>query len=99
MVKGRVRAGFFHTWTRPVGQDPRPGPGPFRVPGYFPGPGLAPTKPRLEIGPNSWPNQKKNLSPNIFLPTFKPAFYSVRESVFPVLLLIENKFQTKLIYD
>ena len=26
-------------------------------------------------------------------------FYSVRELVFPVLLLIENKFQTELIYD
>ena len=29
MATGQVRARFFHTRTRPVGQDPRPGPGPF----------------------------------------------------------------------
>ena len=38
MATGRVRAGFFHTRTRPAGQDPWPGPAPFRVPGFFPGP-------------------------------------------------------------
>ena len=92
--------------TRPAGQDPWPGPDLFRVSGFFPGPKPAPTgphgprRPCLRIGPNSWPNQKKkNLSPNLFLPTFKPAFYSVCKLVFPVLLLIENKFQTELIYD
>ena len=30
MVTGRVRAGFFHTRTQPAGQDPWPGPAPFR---------------------------------------------------------------------
>ena len=65
MATGRVRAGFFHTRTRPAGQDPWPGPAPFRVPGFFPGPRPAPVGPhgprgpRLEIGPKSWPNQKK----------------------------------------
>ena len=62
MATGRVRAGFFHTRTRPAGQDPWPGPAPFRVPGFFPGPRPAPAGPRgprLEIGPNLWPNQKK----------------------------------------
>ena len=106
MAMSRVRAGFFHTQTRPAGQDPWPGPAPFRVPGFFPGPRPAPAGPhgpRLEIGPNSWPNQKKEkkvqiffflrsspnffffsiqacifqikkLSPNLFLPTFKPTY-------------------------
>ena len=111
MATGRVRVGFFHTRTRPAGQDPWPRPAPFRVPGFFPGPRPAPTGPhgprgpRLEIGPNSWPNQKKKkkvqiffsyvhaqfffffffsiqacifqmkkLSPNLFLPTFKPTY-------------------------
>ena len=62
MATGRVRAEFFHTRTRPAGQDPWPGPAPFRVPGFFPGPRPAPAGargPRLEIGPNLWPNQKK----------------------------------------
>ena len=78
MAMGRVRAGFFHTRTQPAGQDPWPKPSLFRVPGFFPGPGPAPAGPRrshgprLGIGPNSWPNQKKkNLSPDLFLP-FKP---------------------------
>ena len=96
MPTGRVWAGFFHTRTRPAGQDPWPRPGPFRVPGFFLGPGPAPVGPygpHLGIGPNSWPNQKKKnfkprfifavqacifqikkLSPNLFLPTFKPAY-------------------------
>ena len=88
MATGQVRAGFFHTRTRPAGQDPWPGPTPFRVPGFFPGPGPAP------IGPpfRDWaqfvaqPKKKKaqiyfcrsfqikKLSPNLFLPTFKPAY-------------------------
>ena len=80
MATGRVRARFFHTRTRPAGQDPWPGPGPFRVPGFFPGPRLALVGPRkfrgphLGIGPNSWPNQKKNLCPDFFFPSFKPRF-------------------------
>ena len=79
MATGRVRAGFFHTRTRPAGQDPWPGPAPFRVPGFFSGPRPAPAGPRgphgprLEIGPNLWPNQKKK-SPDLFFPTFKPAY-------------------------
>ena len=59
MATGRVRAGFFHTQTRPAGQDPWPEPAPFRVPGFFLGPGPALAEPRLEIRPNLWPNQKK----------------------------------------
>ena len=85
MATGWVRAGFFHIRTRPAGQDPWPEPAPFRVPGFFPGLGPAPVGPhgpRLEIGPNSWPNQKKKKaqiyffprsSPDLFLP-FKPAY-------------------------
>ena len=72
MATGRVRAGFFHTRTRPSGQDPWLGPGLFKVPGFFPGPGPAPAEPRLGLGPSSWPNQKKkkkkNLSPDLFFP-------------------------------
>ena len=67
-----------------MGQDLWPEPTPFRVPGFFLGPGPAPAGPRgphLEIGPNSWPNQKKKVqiyfflhsSPDLFLP-FKPAY-------------------------
>ena len=72
MATGRVRAGFFHTRTRPAGQDPWPGPAPFRVPGFFPGPRPAPAEPhgprgpRLEIGPNLWPNQKKKKKSRFF---------------------------------
>ena len=29
MATGRIRLGFFHTWTRPAGQDLRPGPSSF----------------------------------------------------------------------
>ena len=50
-------------------------PGPFRVPGFFPAPGLAPVEPRLGLGPNSWPNQKKKKN-------FKPRFiFSLRSSL------------------
>ena len=66
MTTGWIRAGFFHTWIQPAGQDPWPEPDPFRVPGFFPGPKPAPAGPRLGIGPNSWPNQKKK--------KFKPRF-------------------------
>ena len=69
MATGWVRAGFFHIRTRPAGQDPWPEPAPFRVPGFFPGLGPAPVGPhgpRLEIGPNSWPNQKKKKPRFIF---------------------------------
>ena len=34
MVTGRVQAGFLHTWTRPAGQDPRPGPARLLI-GFF----------------------------------------------------------------
>ena len=76
MATSRVRAGFFHTRTRPAGQDPWPGPAPFRVPGFFPGPRPAPAGPhgprgpRLEIGPNSWPNQKKKNPDNVAKPAY-----------------------------
>ena len=59
MTTGRVRTGFFHTRTQPVGQDPWLGPAPFRVPGFFLRPGPAPAgphgprEPRLGIGPES----------------------------------------------
>ena len=42
---GRVRAGFFHTRTRPTGQDPWPEPDSFTKRIFFPGPGPAPTGP------------------------------------------------------
>ena len=70
MATGRVRAGFFHTRTRPAGQDPWPEPDPFikRIffPGPGPGPGPAPTGPTGPAGPvlhdQSSPaqNQKQN---------------------------------------
>ena len=69
MATGQVRAGFFHTRTRLAGQDPWPGPTLFRVPDFSPGLGPALIGPRSEIGPNSWPNQKKKKkSPDLFLP-------------------------------
>ena len=72
MATGRVRAGFFHTRTRPAGQDPWHGHGLFRVPGYFLGPGPAPVGPHgpcLGIGLIFGPTKKKKkLSPDLFLP-------------------------------
>ena len=35
MAIGRVWAGFFHTRTRPAGQNPQPGPGPFTKRFFF----------------------------------------------------------------
>ena len=82
MAMSRVRAGFFHTRTRPAGQDPWPGPGLFRVPGFFPRPGPAPVGPCLGLGPNSWPNQKKkNLSPDLFFPYVQAQIYFCRSSL------------------
>ena len=96
MATGRVWAGFFHTRTQPTGQDPWPGPAPFRVPGFFPGPEPAlagPHGPRLEIGPNSWPNQKKKKSPNLFFPTFKPRFiFAIQACIFQIKKLSPNLF-------
>ena len=101
MATGRVRAGFFHTRTRPAGQDPWPGPAPFRVSGFFPGPRPAPAGPhgprgpRLEIGPNSWPNQKKKKKKSrFFFPTFKPNFFffSIQACVFQIKKLSPNLF-------
>ena len=77
MTTGWIRAGFFHTWIQPAGQDPWPEPDPFRVPGFFPGPKPAPAGPRLGIGPNSWPNQKKNIQkckPKFIFAYIKPAY-------------------------
>ena len=93
MTTDWIRAEFFHTWTRPAGQDLWLKPGLFRVPGFFPGPGSAPTGPRLGIGPNSWPNQKKNLSPDLFFPTFKPRFiFAVQACIFQIKKLSPNLF-------
>ena len=95
MATGWVRAGFFHIRTRPAGQDPWPEPAPFRVPGFFPGLGPAPVGPhgpRLEIGPNSWPNQKKK-SPDLFFPTFKPRFiFAIQACIFQIKKLSPNLF-------
>ena len=95
MTTGRVRARFFHTWTRPAGQDPWPRPVPFRVLGFFLGPGPTPARPRgprLEIGPNSWPNKKKK-SPDLFFPMFKPRFiFAVQACIFQIKKLSPNIF-------
>ena len=98
MATGRVRAGFFHTQTRPAGQDAWPGPAPFRVPGFFPGPRPAPVGPhgphgpRLEIGPNLWPNQKKKM-PRFILLTFKPRFiFAIQACIFQIKKLSPNLF-------
>ena len=50
MATGRVRAEFLHTWTRPVGQDLQPKPGPIinRFFFFFPGPRPTPPGP---VGP------------------------------------------------
>ena len=65
MATGRVRAGFFHTQTRPAGQDPRSEPDPFTKWVFFPGPGPTPVGLRgprparpnlgLILGPNHGP--------------------------------------------
>ena len=68
MATGQVRAGFSHTWTRPAGQDPWPGPTPFRVPGFFPGPGLAPIGPPFRDWAQFVAQPKKKKSPDLFLP-------------------------------
>ena len=46
MAMGRVRAGFFHTQTRPAGQDPRAGPSPFTKRIFFSGTRTRPHGPR-----------------------------------------------------
>ena len=82
MTTGRVRARFFHTRTRPAGQDLWPRPVPFRVLGFFLGPGPAPAGPRgprLEIGPNSWPNQKKK--PRFIFSYVQAQIYFCRSSL------------------
>ena len=68
MATGRVRAGFFHTRTRPAGLSPKPEPGPFINRIFFPGARTrlrraprapwAPLSP-VRFGPNPQPNQKK----------------------------------------
>ena len=73
MATSQVRAVFFHTQTWLASQDLWPEPSPFTKWVFFPRPGTALVGPR---GPNLWPNQKnkKNWSPNLFLPIFKPAY-------------------------
>ena len=51
MATGWVRAEFFHTRTRPAGQDPRPEPGPFTKRIFFPGPEPGSTGPTGPAGP------------------------------------------------
>ena len=98
MAMGWVRAGFFHTRTRPTGQDLWPGPGPFRVPGFFSGPGLAPAEPRgphLEIRPNSWPNQKKKkkkIKPRFIFSYIQAQIYFCRSSLHIPNKKIKPKF-------
>ena len=62
MATDRVWGGFFHTWTRPVGQDPQP----VYQTGFFPGAQTLPVGPRLAQpnlgpirGPNHGPTRKK----------------------------------------
>ena len=49
MATGRVRAGFFHTWTRPAGQDLRLGPSSFTNRVFFQGLEPTPVEPHLVI--------------------------------------------------
>ena len=61
MATGRVQAEFFHTRTRPAGQDPWPKPDPFTKRIFFLGPGptpRAPQAPSLMTSPAQ--NQKQN---------------------------------------
>ena len=104
MATGRVRAGFFHTRTRPAGQNPWPGPCSFRVSGFFPGPRPAlagphgSRGPHLGLGPNSWPNQKKkkkNLSPDLFFPYVQAQIYFCHSS----LHIPNKKIKPKFIYN
>ena len=95
MAMGRVRVGFFHTRTRPMGQDLWPELAPFRVPGFFLGPGPAPAGPRgphLEIGPNSWPNQKKKKNPRFIFSYIQAQIYFCRSSLHIPNKKIKPKF-------
>ena len=58
MTTGRVRAGFLHSRTPPMGLDPRHGFGPIINQVFFSGPRPAPPAP-FSPRPKSWPNQKK----------------------------------------
>ena len=51
MATSRVRAGFFHIRTRPVGQDPQPRPDSFTKRIFFPGPRPTSVGPRGLHGP------------------------------------------------
>ena len=65
MATGRVRAGFFHTRTRPAGQDLRPEPDPSTKRVFFPRPGPAPAGLRGPRGPcPARPNLGLILGPN-----------------------------------
>ena len=81
MATGRVRAEFLHTWTRPVGQDLQPKPGPiinrfffFSGAQTYP---AGPRRPHLAAWAQIWPNNFF-LSPLRFFARFKPiqAIYS-----------------------
>ena len=61
MTTGRVRTGFLHSRTPPMGLDPRHRFGPIINQVFFSGPRLAPPAP-FSPRPKSWPNQKKNLN-------------------------------------
>ena len=69
MATGWVRAGFFYTRTRLMGQFPWPGPGPLTKRVFFPGPRPTPDGPCGPVkglGPIHGPTQKKKkiLDPN-----------------------------------
>ena len=78
--------------------DPTRGarPAPFRVPGFFPGPrpALAGARgargPRLEIGPNLWPNQKKK--PRIIFSYVQAQIYFCHSSLHIPNKKIKPKF-------
>ena len=70
MAMGRVRAGFFHTRTRPAGLSPKPEPSPFINRVFFLEPGPASAGPRgprqalLDLGPIRSPTKKKKKNLN-----------------------------------
>ena len=64
MATDRVRAGFFHTWTRLAGLSQKPESGPFIKRIFFLTPNPARRVPAEPVamprfGPKPWPNPKK----------------------------------------
>ena len=93
MTTGWIRAGFLHTWTRPAGQDPWPEPGLFRVPGFFPRARTHPNRASFRDWAQFVAQPKKNLSPDLFFPTFKPRFiFAVQACIFQRKKLSPNLF-------